>query len=60
MTASPCINVCKMEGDFCQGCWRTLAEISVWSTASEEQKKSILVAVDQRRAACAGVAGGAA
>lgn len=53
MIASPCINVCKMDegGRFCQGCWRTLAEISVWSAASDEERISILAAVGQRLSA---------
>jgi len=50
--ASPCSDVCKMDGGgrFCLGCRRTLAEITAWSTASDEERKIILAAVAQRRA----------
>ena len=54
MISSPCINVCQMDEDglYCQGCWRTLDEISVWSAASDDERLSILAAVAQRRASC--------
>ncbi|WP_291997342.1 DUF1289 domain-containing protein [Candidatus Accumulibacter sp. ACC012] len=56
--ASPCINVCKMDDDggFCIGCFRTIAEIAVWSRTRDEQRLHILVAVERRRiehSACA-------
>lgn len=47
--ASPCVNVCRMEGDYCVGCWRSLDEIACWSRASEERRRLILAAVAQRR-----------
>jgi hypothetical protein len=46
---SPCINICKMEGDFCLGCLRSLDEIARWATADDDDKRRILVAVAQRR-----------
>jgi hypothetical protein len=46
---SPCINVCKMEGSFCVGCHRTLAEIARWASTGDEEKRQILAAVAQRR-----------
>lgn len=51
MISSPCINVCKMDesGRFCQGCWRTLAEIGIWSAAGDDERRSILAAVEERR-----------
>ncbi|EXI80706.1 MAG: putative Fe-S protein [Candidatus Accumulibacter appositus] len=59
--ASPCINVCKMDdaGGFCLGCFRTIAEIALWSRAPDEQRLEILFAVERRRvehdpAGCAG------
>ena len=50
--ASPCINVCKMDGEtgWCQGCWRTLAEIAAWSGTDDAEKRRILAAVEERRA----------
>lgn len=50
---SPCINVCTLDADngLCHGCFRTIAEISIWSHASNEEKWSILSAVTRRRKA---------
>lgn len=50
--ASPCINVCQMDevSGLCRGCFRTLEEITGWSRAADEEKLTILVAVDHRRA----------
>jgi predicted Fe-S protein YdhL (DUF1289 family) len=47
---SPCIDVCRMDGELCVGCYRTLDEIVRWSTASDDDKREILTAVAQRRA----------
>ena len=40
---SPCIGVCRMaaDGGRCEGCFRTLDEIRVWSAASREQRRVI-------------------
>ena len=50
--ASPCIDVCKMDAatGWCQGCWRTLAEIAAWSGTDDAEKRRILAAVEERRA----------
>ncbi len=52
MVASPCIDVCTLDEatGLCEGCWRTLDEISAWCTATDEHKRLILAAVAQRRA----------
>jgi uncharacterized protein len=49
---SPCINVCRMDAasGLCQGCFRTIDEIAGWSRASDDQRLTILAAVDKRRA----------
>jgi len=51
MTASPCINVCKMDdrSGLCVGCFRTLDEISVWSRIDDTGRLHILAAVAKRR-----------
>jgi uncharacterized protein len=51
MTASPCINVCKMDdrSGLCVGCFRTLDEISVWSRIDDAGRLHILAAVAKRR-----------
>ncbi|HAN56714.1 MAG TPA: DUF1289 domain-containing protein [Betaproteobacteria bacterium] len=50
MTAinSPCVNVCRMQGNLCAGCHRTLDEIANWSQMSDAEKQRVLVAAAQR------------
>lgn len=52
MIASPCIDVCKMDeaSGLCQGCYRSLAEITAWGGADDAQRIQILAAIAQRRA----------
>ncbi|ENO75091.1 DUF1289 domain-containing protein [Thauera sp. 63] len=49
--ASPCINVCRMspETGWCEGCQRTIEEIARWSRTTDEDRRSILAAVAERR-----------
>ena len=51
--ASPCINVCRMDdaSGYCEGCWRTLDEIALWSQLDDADQHAVLEQVDQRRAA---------
>ena len=51
LAASPCINVCRMAADsgLCVGCLRTLDEIAVWGSASDTQRRMILMDVEKRR-----------
>ena len=51
MVPSPCINVCQMDATngLCQGCWRTLGEITDWSRLDDAAKINILAAVARRR-----------
>lgn len=48
---SPCINVCQMDqaSGLCRGCYRTLDEIAAWAGASDERRREVLAAVEQRR-----------
>ncbi|MCV2883840.1 DUF1289 domain-containing protein [Aestuariibacter sp. AA17] len=47
---SPCIgNCCLDEDDICIGCRRSLEEITRWGSASEEERISILSAVESRK-----------
>ena len=49
---SPCIEVCALnDQDVCIGCYRTANEIIEWFSASDERKRAILAAVNERRAA---------
>ena len=46
---SPCVSICALdENDICVGCQRSGAEITVWSSCSEEEKKAIMVKVRER------------
>lgn len=53
MIASPCINICRMDprSGYCEGCFRTLAEIAAWSAATDAEKRAILDRVAERAAA---------
>lgn len=48
---SPCAAVCRMNQDsgLCEGCWRTLAEITQWAHADEDEKREILERAEARR-----------
>lgn len=50
---SPCNNNCNMDINtkLCKGCYRTLEEIMLWSTAPYEEKKKILELVEYRKEA---------
>ncbi len=50
---SPCINVCRMDAarQLCEGCLRTIPEITAWSRADDAERQRILAAVAERRAA---------
>ena len=49
---SPCIEVCRLNErtGLCEGCWRSLDEISAWRSASESDRRAILRRVAERRA----------
>lgn len=47
---SPCVrNCCLNEADICLGCFRSLAEIAVWSSADDQLKTQILTQAGLRR-----------
>jgi uncharacterized protein len=48
---SPCIKLCRMDADsgWCQGCMRTLAEISGWFVMRDDQKRIVLADLARRR-----------
>lgn len=51
--ASPCISVCRMNvgAGLCEGCLRTIDEITQWSRASDVVKRAIWQGLAQRAAA---------
>lgn len=52
MIPSPCIHVCRLDPrtGWCEGCFRTLAEIAAWSSATEAGQTAILARVAERSA----------
>ncbi|CAN1517239.1 COG3313 Predicted Fe-S protein [Burkholderiaceae bacterium] len=50
--ASPCINWCEINpsNGFCRGCFRTLEEIAIWSSANEVEKLAICHQLPERKA----------
>ena len=50
---SPCIRNCTIatRSGFCQGCYRTLREISCWSSYNPLQQRALLAVIEQRKAA---------
>ena len=50
---SPCINICRMDeaSGYCEGCWRSLDEIALWSQLDDADKRIVLEQIALRRAA---------
>lgn len=48
---SPCINICNMspQTGWCEGCQRTIDEITRWSRTTDDDRRAILAAVAERR-----------
>ncbi|MDA0339589.1 MAG: DUF1289 domain-containing protein [Proteobacteria bacterium] len=46
---SPCVGVCRVDGKFCSGCYRTIGEIGAWSAMSSDDKRLVLQKARQRR-----------
>jgi predicted Fe-S protein YdhL (DUF1289 family) len=49
---SPCINVCRMDDvtGWCEGCLRTIDEISAWPQYDDAAKRAVWEALDARHA----------
>lgn len=47
---SPCVSVCRMDSDtgWCEGCFRTIPEITAWSRAADADKRRVWALVAQR------------
>ena len=50
---SPCISICRVDADsgWCDGCLRTLGEISAWSRLDNDGKRGVWKIIEQRAAA---------
>lgn len=47
---SPCIGVCAMnDAGFCEGCFRTLEEITQWWNMEDVRRQAIQQRLDERR-----------
>lgn len=48
---SPCINICRMHPatQWCEGCLRTLDEITLWSRLDDAGKAAVCAQLEQRR-----------
>ncbi|MEZ5628129.1 MAG: DUF1289 domain-containing protein [Rhodocyclaceae bacterium] len=51
--ASPCVDICRMDPrtGLCEGCARTIDEITAWSRIDDDAKRAILARVAEREAA---------
>ena len=50
MIESPCVrNCCLDEDDICQGCFRSIHEITAWSEADQDERLAILERAAARR-----------
>jgi predicted Fe-S protein YdhL (DUF1289 family) len=49
--ASPCTNVCRINRrtGWCEGCRRTVEEITRWPTAHDDERRAILARLKARR-----------
>jgi predicted Fe-S protein YdhL (DUF1289 family) len=50
---TPCVGICRLDAEtgLCEGCMRTLAEISSWGVASNQQRLEIVQRLRERRRA---------
>ena len=50
--ASPCVSICNINDDsgLCEGCFRTLDEIAVWSQMDNVAKREVWSRITQRAA----------
>lgn len=50
---SPCIEVCRIDGatGYCEGCLRTIKEITRWPDLSDQERGAVLADLVNRRIA---------
>jgi predicted Fe-S protein YdhL (DUF1289 family) len=50
VVSSPCVNICEVnDANICTGCYRSLDEISTWSSLSNSEQKIIVLQANKRR-----------
>ncbi|MEQ1611424.1 MAG: DUF1289 domain-containing protein [Hyphomicrobiaceae bacterium] len=49
---SPCIKICSIDAatGLCVGCARTIAEIAGWARLNSDERRRIMLSLDERRA----------
>lgn len=49
---SPCIGICRInsKSSLCEGCWRTVEEISVWPKMVDGKRQQLMLVLEQRKA----------
>ena len=49
---APCVSVCRLDPQrtYCEGCLRSIDEIRVWRTSTDQEKKAIWALIAQRAA----------
>ncbi|MEC9481854.1 MAG: DUF1289 domain-containing protein [Halomonas sp.] len=45
---SPCVSICKLKGDLCIGCGRSLDEIRMWQSMKRPERMNTLKRADER------------
>lgn len=50
--SSPCVSLCRIDpaSGLCEGCLRTIDEITAWGTMSDDARRRVWAALDARRA----------
>ena len=51
--ASPCIGICRINipSGLCEGCLRTRDEIAAWTDMRDDQRRQLVLVLEQRQAA---------
>lgn len=50
---SPCVSVCYVnDDDICEGCFRSIEEITYWSGYDNEAKQKVIKLSNERRKDC--------
>lgn len=49
--ASPCVSICRMDeaNGLCEGCYRTIDEIAVWTLLDDAEKRAVISMLPRRR-----------
>jgi hypothetical protein len=48
MVLSPCVNVCEVEDGVCIACNRTLEDIAMWSSMTEQERRARMRELDEQ------------